>query len=233
MTAIITEITPGIHRICIAPNEHFEFNHFLCIAERTCLIHTGKQSYFDELLIAVADLLAGRNLDTIVFSHFEADECGSINKWLEAYPACTTVCNKLANISLGDMISRAAEVIDDDELIDLGGLDLRMIETPHFPHNWDAHLWFEENHGILFSSDFCITGGNCPPITNQDISADIIAYYEAGNFMPYGPTTNRALQKLYTYPIKTIAPMHGSTITGPAAQQTLKAVRHDLYKKSS
>ncbi len=233
MPVLTTEIIPGIFRISIAPTPHFEFNHFLCIGERTCLIHCGKRSVFDSIHAEVSRLLNGRGLDTIVFSHYEADECGSINAWLAAYPECTTVCNKTASISLNDEICRPAEVIQDRELIDLGGFDLQMIETPHFPHNWDAHLWFERCHGILFSSDFCIQGCVCPAKTDQDISQIIIDYYEAGKFMPYGSTTNAALEIISELPIQIIAPMHGSTIYGSAVSAVLKTVRRDLFLKSA
>jgi len=227
-----TEIVPNIHRICLAPSDKFEFNHFLCTDKTTCLIHAGKKSLFPALYAEVKSILGQRKLDKIIFSHVEADETGAMNQWLTAEPSCMAFCNRTANISLDDMILRPATILKHGESLNLGGFDLHMIETPHFPHNWDAHLWFESTHGILFSSDFCAQGGICPAITDQDIHADIIKYYSNNGFMAYGTWTNAALAKLAALDIKLIAPMHGSSLRA-AAQDVLQAVSQDLQDKAT
>ena len=121
-----------------------------------CLIHTGKLSFFEELKAMALDCLDGRSIDYIVFSHFEADECGSVNEWLKNFPNAEVYCNKIANINLGDFLSRPANVMKDDEVLSLGNRKLRLVETPHFPHNWDAHLWFEETEKYCLAQIFVV-----------------------------------------------------------------------------
>lgn len=228
----VTEISQDIFRLSVAPNAHFEFNQFLIRDEKTCLIHTGKLSLFAPLKDMVQEHLQGKNLDYIVFSHFEADECGSVNEWLKLYPAAKVVCNKVANINLGDFLVREAQVLKDGESIRLGHYELELIETPHFPHNWDAHMWLEKSQKILFSSDFCCHGGISTPMTSQDISPEIISFYEKGRFIPYGKSTNENLEKLAQYDFKIIAPMHGATLMPDVARSVFKRVSSDLQSRS-
>jgi flavorubredoxin len=227
-----TQIIKNIHRLSVAPNPHFEFNQFLIIDEKNCLVHTGKDAIFPTLKTMVSDVLAGAHLHYIIFSHYEADECGSINRWLEAYPQAQVVCNKVANISLEDFIIRPARILKDGECLKLGQRSLTLLNTPHFPHNWDAHLWYEANEKLLFSSDFCCQGGITPPAVGTDISQEMIEFYERGAFIPYGKSTNDALEKISKLPLHAIIPMHGSTVVGEACQTVFRKVKEDLVSKS-
>ena len=226
------EITKNIFRLSLAPNEHFEFNQFLIVDEKICLIHTGKLSLFNELKGMALKLLDGREVDYFIFSHFEADECGSINEWLSLFPNSVVYCNKVANINLGDFLIRSAKVLQDGSVLDLGERKLRMIDTPHFPHNWDAHMWYEESDEILFSSDFCCHGGISEPVAKNDTSEKIISFYEKGKFIPYGKSTNLNLDKINSLNIKTIAPMHGSIINENFSGDVLRKVSADLKERS-
>ena len=226
------QIVDGVYRLTLAPNPYFEFSQFLVLDSKTCLVHTGKSTLFEPLKEMVQEKLGSRKLDYIVFSHVEADESGAVNKWLETYPDAQVVCNKVANINLEDFLIRPAQVFNDGDLLSLGARSLQLINTPHVPHNWDAHMWFETTSEILFSSDFCCQGGNCEPVVETDISSSIIDFYVKGGFMPYGKTTNDTVQRLAKLPIKVIAPMHGSVIVGDVCQVILDKVKADLVSRS-
>ncbi|RYZ91702.1 MAG: hypothetical protein EOP06_06345 [Proteobacteria bacterium] len=226
------QIADGIFRLTLAPKPHFEFSQFLILDAKNCLVHAGKEALFESLKAMVQKKLGGKKLDYIVFSHVEADESGAVNKWLEVYPEAKVVCNKLANINLEDFLIRPAQVLKDGDILPLGKNALQMINTPHVPHNWDAHMWFETANKILFSSDFCCQGGNCEPIVETDISRSIIDFYVKGGFMPYGKTTNDTVKRLSELPIQTIAPMHGSVIIGSVCGTILETVTSDLLQRS-
>ena len=154
------EISKGVFRLTVAPNTHFEFNQFLIIDEKVCLVHTGKLSLFDPLKLLAENCLKGKDIDYIVFSHFESDECGSVNKWLELFPKATVVCNRVANISLGDFLIRPALVFKDGDSLKLGKMDLELIETPHFPHNCrSTHIMHNNfsNHWVIKNRNFRTT----------------------------------------------------------------------------
>ncbi len=226
------QIANGIFRLTLAPNPHFEFSQFLILDKKNCLVHAGKEALFEPLKEMVQRTLEGKKLDYIVFSHVEADESGAVNKWLEIYPEAKVVCNKVANLNLEDFLIRPAQVLRDGDLLSLGTNVLQMINTPHVPHNWDAHMWFETTNNILFSSDFCCQGGTCEPIVEYDISPSIIDFYVKGGFMPYGKTTNNTVKRLAEFPIQAIAPMHGSVIVGSVCRAILKTVAIDLLQRS-
>ncbi len=228
-----TEIINNIHRLTVAPKTHFEFNQFLIIDEKTCLVHAGKEKLFEPLKKLVKKTLNGKKLDYIVFSHVEADESGAVNLWLTEYPQAQVICNKIANINLEDFLIRPAHILKDGELLNLGNRNLKLVETPHFPHNWDAHMWYVPEDQILFSSDFCCQGGICEPVMETDITPDIIDFYDKGQFIPYGKTTNEALKKIEALPLKAIVPMHGSTILGNVCNYTFQTVKSDLVMRGN
>lgn len=232
MYTIENLIAGDVFRLTLAPSPHFEFSQFLLLDEKNCLVHAGKKSFFEPLKNMVQKKLGDRSLDYIVFSHVEADESGAVNEWLKLYPKAQVICNKVANISLEDFLIRPARILKDGEILTLGNRALKLVNTPHFPHNWDAHMWFEITDQILFSSDFCCQGGVCEPVVEVDISDKVIDFYVKGEFLPYGKTTNDNIEKLATFPIKMIAPMHGSVIVGEAAREIFKRVRADLLSRS-
>jgi flavorubredoxin len=166
-----------------------------------------------------------------VFSHVEADETGSLNNWLKEYPRATVVCNKVANINLEDFLLRPARILNEGETLDLGRRHLRLINTPHFPHGWDAHMWYETTQDVLFSSDLYCHGGESLPIVEHDISQPIIDFYSKGAFIPYGRSTNEAMTKLAEFNPRTLAPMHGSVIKGEVCKVIFEKVRADLQAR--
>jgi flavorubredoxin len=228
-----TEFLKNIYRLSLAPNEHFEFNQFLIVDDKVCLVHAGKSSLFKPLFGQVKEILGNKTIDYIVFSHFEADECGAVNEWLAEYPEAVVYCNKICNINLSDFLIRPACVLKDGEVLSLGKRSLELVETAHFPHNWDAHMWYEQSDAVLFSSDYCCHGGISKPVIESDNSNEIIQFYERGQFIPYGKSTLLALDKISKYEVNVIAPMHGSVVVGANAKVVLDTVKVDLSQKSS
>ncbi len=225
------EILKDIYRLTVAPKTHFEFNQFLILDQKTCLMHAGKEKLFPELKQLMQEKLNGRPLDYIAFSHVEADESGALNLWLQEYPDAQVVCNKVANINLEDFLIRPAQILKDGESVTLGKRSLQLIETPHFPHNWDAHMWYVPQDELLFSSDFCCQGGICEPVVETDISSEIVDFYVKGKFIPYGKTTNKAMKKIEKLSLRAIVPMHGSTIVGSVCNAIFKNVQADLLMR--
>lgn len=85
--AVTTEIAPDIYRISIfAPKTNLQFNHFLVKDDEPLLFHTGLRGMHMEIRDAVSKLIGLSELRHISFSHFESDECGSLNEWLAAAP---------------------------------------------------------------------------------------------------------------------------------------------------
>ena len=90
----VHEVADGIYRIntpviLAGGPGGFSFNQILIADEAPLLFHTGPRKLFPLVREAVASVLPVERLRYIGFSHVEADECGSLNEWLEAAPEST------------------------------------------------------------------------------------------------------------------------------------------------
>jgi flavorubredoxin len=173
----------------------------------------------------------------IGFSHFESDECGALNQWLELAPAAQAVCGLVgALVSVNDFAMRPARVLTRDDVLPTGRYSFRFIPTPHVPHGWDAGVLFEESESILFCSDLFHQWGHREPTTGDSIMdrcKSALLETEAGpfaNYVPYTHHTGRVLESLAERRPKTLAAMHGSTYYGDGAQalRDLATVMRDV-----
>lgn len=97
----VHEIADGIYRINTPLSEQivpdgFSFNQYLIVDEEPLLFHTGQRRMFPLVREAVASIIPPERLRYISFSHFEADECGSLNEWLAVAPQSVPVCSRVA-----------------------------------------------------------------------------------------------------------------------------------------
>ena len=218
----VTEIAPDVYRISTyVPEIDLQFNQFLVKDEEPLLFHTGHRAMFPLVRDAVADIIPPARIRWLGFSHFEADECGSLNEWLQAAPAAQPVCSTVgALVSVNDFAARPAKGMADGEVLCTGAYRFRLLHTPHVPHCWEAGLLFEETNGTLFSSDLFHQGGDVEPLTEADVigrARKTLIEYQAGpfaNYMPYTQHTERTLHRLAELRPKTVAAMHGSAFAG-------------------
>ena len=91
----ISEIVPDLYRISIfVPEIQLQFNHFLIKDDEPLLYHAGLKHMFPVLQEAVRTLIDPRLIRWVGFSHFEVDECGALNDWLELAPNAKAVCSE-------------------------------------------------------------------------------------------------------------------------------------------
>lgn len=219
----VSEIAPDVFRISIFVNEfNLQFNHFLIRDEAPLLYHAGMRRMFPELHDAVARLIEPKSLRWISWSHFEVDECGGLNHWLEAAPHAEPACSQVgAMVNLSDFSDRPAKGLLKGEVLETGKYRFRFHPTPHLPHGWDAGVLFEETQKILFCSDlFHQSGEREALIESEEIlerTREAMVDYEAGPLMaylPYTPHTRRLLGELADFSPQTLAIMHGSSFSG-------------------
>src|SRR5690349_1375597 len=120
--ARVDEIAPDLYRISIyVPPIDLQFNHFLVRDDEPLLFHAGLRRMFPELRAAVATLIDPTSLRWISWSHFEVDECGSLNEWLEAAPQAQAVCTELgALLNVQDFANRPPRALRPNETIETG-----------------------------------------------------------------------------------------------------------------
>jgi flavorubredoxin len=113
--AVISEIAPNIFRIStFAPSANLQFNHFLVKDDEPLLYHTGLRGFHAEIHEAVSKLINVSELRHIGYSHFESDECGSLNEWLTAAPDADVICSQVgAFVNVNDFIGRESRALPD------------------------------------------------------------------------------------------------------------------------
>jgi len=221
--ANVTEIAPDVFRISLYSEEFdLQFNHFLVRDEEPLLYHAGLRGMFPALHDAVATLIKPADLRWISWSHFEVDECGGLNHWLEAAPDAQAACSVVgALVNLNDFSDRPPRGLEKGEVLTTGKYRFRFQPTPHLPHGWDAGMLFEETQKILFCSDLFHQVGNVEPVTESDAvlerSRAAMVGYQAGplmDYVPYTPNTKRLLGELAELKPEMLAIMHGSSFKG-------------------
>jgi flavorubredoxin len=233
-----TEIARDVYRISVfVPEINLEFSHFLIRDEEPLLFHAGLRGMFPALREEISRLIDVSRIRHIGFSHFESDECGGLNKWLEVAPAAQPICGLVgALVSVNDFSDRPARALTRDDVLSTGRYRFRFIPTPHVPHGWDAGVLFEESERTLFCSDLFHQWGLNKPGTTDSIMErckEALIQTEAGpfaNYVPYTHHTGRVLESLAEYQPKTLAAMHGSTYYGDGAQalRDLAVVMRDV-----
>lgn len=224
---LITEVAPELFRITtfIEPF-NLQFSQFLVRDEEPLLFHTGPRVLFPGVKEAVASLIDLKQLRWIGFSHFEADECGTLPEWQTAAPQSTAVCSMVGKlVSIDDCLAlRPAKGMTDGEVLATGKYRFRFLATPHVPHCWEAGLLFEETQRTLLCSDLFHQSGNVEPVVHSDVIGrcrDVLNEYQQGplaNYMPYCTLTDPTLKRLATLQPKTLATMHGSVYVGNGSQ---------------
>jgi flavorubredoxin len=239
----VIEIAPDVYRLgTYAPEIDLQFNYFLVDDEQPLLFTTGYRSSFPLLREAVARVMDPSRLRWIGFSHFESDECGALNQWLEAAPEAQPLCSQVsAMINIGDFANRAPKGMGDGELLETGKYRFRFCSTAQFPHGWDAGLLFEETNQTLFCSDLFHHMGNVEAITEDDLSERVQTAMHGmqasplADYIPYTPQTDGIIQKLADLEPKTLAIMHGSSFSGEGSKalQTLSTTIRDIFGGNS
>jgi flavorubredoxin len=201
----------------------FTFNQFLVDAEEPLLYHTGMRQLFPSVRAAVDSVLPVERLRWIAFAHVEADECGAVNDFLGVAPHAQVAHGAMGcMLSLNDMLDRPPVALADGDVLEIGGAGLRRsvleLATPHVPHNWESHVFFEQETGTLFCGDLCTQLGNGAAVTDQDLLAPAIAAEDMFLQTSMGPAIPAAYRRLADLEPTTLAVMHGSSYNGDCAR---------------
>jgi flavorubredoxin len=218
----IEEVAPDLYRVStFVPEANLQFNQFLVKDDEPLLFHTGMRSLFPQVREEVARVIDPARIRWVGFSHFESDECGALNDWLQVAPEAEPVCSIVgAIVSVNDFAARPPRAMADGEVLATGKYRFRYLQTPHVPHCWEAGLMFEETQGTLLCSDLFTHQGEVEALT----TSDVVGRFREGligdqhgplaHAYPYTPQTEETLRRLAALEPRTLAIMHGSTFVG-------------------
>ena len=220
----IDEIANGIYRISTpVPPESmpggFTFNQYLIVDEAPLLYHTGPRKIFPLVCNAIASVIPVSSLRYICFSHYEADECGSLNDFLEVAPEAEPLCSQIAKmVSVDDIALRPAHALADGEELSLGTHVVRWIDTPHLPHGWECGHLFEDTTRTLFCGDLFTQGGHeHEPLTTEDILETSEKMRSVMDYFSQTRNVHELMEKLAINSPRLLACMHGSAWRGDGA----------------
>jgi flavorubredoxin len=222
MQTNVDEIADGIYRLStLVPDAApggFQFNQFVVKADEPLLFHCGPRQMFPLVSEAAARVVPLDQFRWITFGHVESDECGSMNDWLAVAPQAEIAHGTIGClVSINDMADRPPRMLEDGEVIDLGGKRVRHIDTPHVPHNWEARLLYEETTNTLLAGDIGTQIGDGPAATDDDIVGAAQEAEEMFLASSLTPALAPTIRKLADLKPETMAIMHGSSFSGDCA----------------
>jgi len=216
----LDEVAPGVYRIStpVTVLGGFSFNRYLLVDEEPLLYHTGPRGMFPLTRQAIEKLLPVARLRYVGFSHFENDECGALNGFLEAAPRAEPVCGGINAMINADAFDRAPRALADGEELALGKMRVRWLDTPHLPHAWECgHLVETTGRTLLCGDLFTQPGTGDTPLTDGDVLEPSEAMRREMDYYAHGRDTGALLEKLAATEPTTLACMHGSAWTGDGA----------------
>jgi len=207
------------------------YNAYFIMGENSkALIDTVNPGFEKQLEGKIRNFTKPDEIDYIVMNHAEPDHAGSIPYLMKMTSKAKLVTTrrgvKMAQVFYHVPTERI-RIVDDNEIIDLGGKTLHFIEAPmlHWPETMFTYL--EEDH-ILFPCDFF--GSHLAMGVYSDEIEDIVIHaqrYWGEIMMPFRAMAKKALEKLENLEIRMIAPSHGPIHRNP--KPILDAYRRWAY----
>lgn len=201
------------------------YNAYLILDQANVLLDTMNSCYGRDLVSTVKEQIAknvllhpdhSATLDYLVIHHMEPDHSTEITNLLREYPGIKIIGNKKtfeilnAYYPTGD--TQRIEVQDRDSLV-LGKHTLQFIFTPwlHWP---ETMMSYETHTQTLFSADAfgmygALNGGLFDDQIHVDAVESEMRRYYCNIIGKYSAMVQKALLKLGSLPIRTLAPIHG------------------------
>ena len=232
------EIAPGIYRINtpiqIPGGPDFNFNQYLVADDEPLLFHTGPRRMFPLVAEAIGKVVPLERLRYVAFSHFEADECGSLNDFLAAAPAAVSVSSQVAAmVSVNDFAARPPRAMADGEVLRTGRHAFKWLDAPHVPHAWENGFMMDLETRTLLCGDLFTQGGSgAVAITESDILGPSEAFRQPMDYYAHAPHTAATLEKLAREQPQVLAVMHGSAWRGDGAA-LLRALARSVVRPAA
>jgi flavorubredoxin len=231
METRIDQIAGGIYRISTMTETYgITFNQFLIDDEQPTLVHTGEYGVYENVRTAIREVLDPATLANIVLLHWEGDENGGMDRFMQEAPRAELIGSALS-IQLnatGFGLTERVRGFTDGEKLELGRHTLRFLETPHV-HHWDSMMLFEESTGSLFPSDLYLQPGDQPPVVDENLSAEMIEVYRAVGIFAHEKPVRAVVDRIEELDPTWIHAMHGGSLKGEALHSYNRALREEEF----
>jgi len=182
-------------------------------SEKTCLIETVKEKFFDEYIEDLQKVVKLEEIDYLIMNHTEPDHAGSVEKLSAKIPGLTVLGSATALKFLKEISNKkiASRELEHGDELDLGGKTLQFISAP-FLHWPDTMYTYLKEDKILFPCDSFGSHYADPRVFNDLIEydfTDAYKYYYDMIMGPFKPYVLEALEKIKDLDIEIICPGHG------------------------
>ncbi len=182
-------------------------------SEKTALIETVKEKFFEEYLENIKELINLSEIDYLVLNHTEPDHSGSVARLLQIVPELTVVAHPNSIEFLNEItnLSFKSKAVGNGSKLSLGNRNLHFISALllHWPDTIYTYLKEEK---ILFTCDSFGSHYSDAGIFNDRIAGDFsdaYKYYFDVIMQPFKPHVLKALRKIQDLDITCICPGHG------------------------
>lgn len=195
------------------------YNSFLIIDEKITLVDFVKETFTDEFLRNIDEVLQGRSIDYIICNHVEPDHSGALPKVVEKYPNALVYGTSKCEKGLKAYYPSAKynfNIVKMGDTLNTGKYNFNFIPMPmvHWPDSMSTYLAEEK---ILFSNDafgqHIGTGEGLDTEYGLNNLIDRAADYYANIVLPFGLQVTKLVESLSSFDIRTVCPSHGVIIT--------------------
>lgn len=183
--------------------------------EKTALIETVKEPFYDEYIEKIESLIDPKEIDYIVLDHTEPDHSGSLPKLLKVATNAEVIGSRTAITFLKGQVNHSfnSRVVKDGDTIDLGGKTLKFIMAP-FLHWPDTMFTYDIEDRVLFTCDAFGCHYTPKHLFNdlEDDFSDAYKLYFDSIVSPFKPKVLEAIEKVKNLPIDVIAVGHGPVL---------------------
>jgi flavorubredoxin len=233
METRIDQITGGIYRIATMAEPYgITFNQFLIDDERPALIHTGEAGSYESIRKAIGEVLDPARLAYVALLHFEGDECGGMERFMDEATGAEVVGSELSSAlnlhAFGFASEGRVQGFRDGDTLDLGRHRLRFLETPHV-HHWDSMMIVEETTSSLFPADLFLQPGDQPPVVRENFADGMCEVYRGGGIFAHEAPVRAVVDRIEEIRPAWVHAMHGGSLPGDALAPYVAALREQDF----
>ena len=183
------------------------YNSYVIMDDKIAIMDSVDAKFTDEWLANIDKVLNGRTPDYLIVSHMEPDHSANIDNLVNKYPNITVVGTMMAFKMMKQFFNKDYQkiVVKEKDILNLGKHSLTFIMAPnvHWP---EVMVTYDMNTKTLFSADAFGKFGALD--VDEDWACEARRYY-FGIVGRFGAQVQMLLNKLASYEIEMICPLHG------------------------
>lgn len=197
------------------------YNAYLIVDEKIALVDTVKESFKDELLARISEIVDPGKIDYMIVNHLERDHFGSFAHVMEVAKNAQVYASERGKKGIVDLYGERWPVtaVKTNATLKLGSKTLRFVETPllHWP---DSMMTYLEEDRVLISSDAFGQHVASSERLDREVAFNVLEdarTYYANILMPYSALVQSLLKNVPELKLspEIIAPDHGLIWTDP------------------